>query len=429
MTPETGSHASADMTAFTNPAAAGDPEALEIDNNLEGTEPAAEPASPSQDPANPKPGEAPVAEKLLDPRVQARLDIAANFRAHRAAEDAPQPEVPAEEPAPEQDEPPAEPAAPAAPAAEPQAFKLKVLGNEVSVSFEQLAEEAGFDADEAKAIPPKTLIRLAQKSLAANAYLDEAKATAKSARAASRATGETTPETPATGTDPEAPSEPAQDQGKAALRDVVEKIQFGDPEEGAEALADAVRKEAARIVKDELTTARIGDKRETVQRDVQASVKAFEEANKDIVGDPDLAAIFYGRHLVETVKDAFVKTGQVSKANADALIRNPQEALEAYESARVDGRVTLPDPAALLAANHARFRARFPAPAAPQGQPPASRLPALDARVAAKRALPSQPTRTAVPTAAPTTAVRGDTPQGRSAAIERMKAKRVGQAA
>jgi hypothetical protein len=141
---------------------------------------------------------------------------------------------------PAEEEPPAPANDQAANDDQPETFKLKVLGNELSVTFDELAKQAGLEPDEAKDLPKASLIRLAQKNAAADAYLDEAKATVKSARTA-RAPGDTQPEAERTTTpvrkeaDPSGEPNDGEDEADQPdeYADIVKEIQFGDEKEAA----------------------------------------------------------------------------------------------------------------------------------------------------------------------------------------------------
>jgi hypothetical protein len=214
-----------------------------------------------------------------------------------------------------------------------ETFKLKVLGNELTVTFDELAKQAGLEPDEAKDLPKASLIRLAQKNAAADAYLDEAKSTAKSARSA-RATGDTPPADRTTPTrDDRAETEDDRDANTDAdpdqddIAEAIKEIQFGDEKDAVEKLRKAVRSEAQR----EAVETRQRERHETVQREIGSAVTTFEAANADIIKDGDLAPVFYGRYLVDEVKQHLTATGKFPAENIDRIIQTPQDALAAYE--------------------------------------------------------------------------------------------------
>jgi hypothetical protein len=329
-------------------------------------------------------------------------------------------EKPADEGSTEKDPPETAPA-------KTEGYKLKVRGNDIPVANrDELLRLAEVDAEEATDFTDAQLIKLAQKQLAASSFLEEAKGTAKQARTTARATGDTQPDTAVT--DPENPTaKPAAPHQGTDLKAVIEAIQFGDPEEAAKKLQEAIDNRAHATV----THTQVERRVEEVESTVNQATRTFEAANADLVQDPDLATILYQRNLPAEFRKDLIGAG-LDPSRVDAVLGTTvKDAMEAYVAVVADGRVKVRTPDQLLAAAAENVRTKFgrPAPSSPAPQPgtPAPAAPAATpSRQELKRGLLPQPSRASVPL--PTAAARkGDTPEARSSVVAKMRATRVGQ--
>lgn len=319
-----------------------------------------------------------------------------------------------DEPEPEQE------AAPEPPQPQQAAsFKLKVRGNEITASRDELIRYAELEPEEAEGLPEAALVRLAQKQLAASSYLDEVKQASKDARTAARAPGDTPPANAAPEPDEigvEGEESPPQDD-RDPFEIAIEKVQFGEPAEAAQALREALTsQERTRLAQE-------AEKR--AADEIATQIHDFEQANADLVGDPDLGGILYNRYVYEEmIKD--VATEGAKRGLSEAQIResfpNVGAALQAYTLGRAKGFFRAPNE--ILSSSAQSVRTKFNrTPATPQN--PAAPAPApVSDRAALKRALPPQPSRSAAPLPAPPPAA----PPSRSAAVMKLRAGRPGQA-
>jgi hypothetical protein len=313
------------------------------------------------------------------------------------------------------------------PQSEPRSFVLKVRGNDIPViSRGELVKLAEIEPEEADDFTDAQLIKLAQKQVAASQVLDEAKAAKKTARAAAHDPGDTQPasqEQQETDLDDETQPEPPHQEDRR--RQLIEKIQFGDPEEATQAFTEAVSDGVREVVAE----------REFSQRhtNVVAIIKKagddFEAANADLVTDPDFADLVYNRAFVAELKKDLVGQG-LKPENVDAVVGNDvRTAMKAYATIAADGRVKTRAPNQMLAAAAQAVRAKFnrPAPSTRPGVSTAARptTAPMAHRQDAKRQLTPQPARTSAPIqSAP---VSGQAPVARSNAVMQMRKAR-GQA-
>jgi hypothetical protein len=301
----------------------------------------------------------------------------------------------------------------------PKTYTLKVRGNDVPVSSrDELMQLAEVDAEDASTFTDAALIKLAQKQMAANAILDEAKQAKKSARIADRADeGDTSPDPSAQDDDETPPARQPNQQDEH--RKVIEAIQFGDPEEAGVALRDYLH----RGVNEALTRNQIDNRVSAVETMIESATRTFEEANADLVADEDFADLLYNKHLVAEFKKDLRAAG-LPQERIDATLGNHiSKAMQAYIAVAADGRVKLRTPDRMLADAAASMRTKYNRPAPNRERAPtAAATPGHD-RIAAKRSLVSQPSRASVPQS---TAVQknGQTPAARSGVVSKMRAQR-----
>lgn len=193
-----------------------------------------------------------------------------------------------------QDEPPAKPV----PQQTPTTRKIKVRGKEVELSDEDI-------------------LAAAQKTLAGDSYMEEARAlldAAKEIRGERTAPTRQHPDgTNSTQPEPDAhgPVDPAQ-HPEPSLRDVVEKIQFGDPEEAAALLETAIDQRAEK-------KATKGQLERVFNQDLarsQQALKKFQEANTELANDEDFAILMEAnmyRLYQEDIKKLGLTDAQIPK--------------------------------------------------------------------------------------------------------------------
>jgi hypothetical protein len=395
--------------------------------------------TPTQDPPSDMAGDITPAERPLSPREQ----IAANHKAARAAAEAELGEPTHTEMG--EFIPPfiAKQEADAAAAAEadkakkptndnePRIYTLKVRGNDIPVaSRDELAKLAEVESDEAVDFTDAQLIKLAQKQIAASQLLDEAKQAKKIARTAPRADeGDTQP-------DPESAdddtletndNDPPQHQSKAdRYKAAVEKVQFGDAEEAAQAFAVLVEEGVRETVREQQLERRVNN----VHNIIRQATREFEAANADIVQDTDFSDILYNRSFVQELKKDLVRNG-FPPENVDRAVGNDiRSAMDAYVTIAADGRVKVRAPHQMLAAAAQHVRTKFgrpnpnptPAPSTIPTRAAPAPSPAQD-RLNAKRGLTPQPSRASVPRTT-TTPLHGQTPAARSNVVANMRKQR-----
>jgi hypothetical protein len=307
--------------------------------------------------------------------------------------------------------------------ADNKTYTLKVRGNDVPVANRaELMKLAEVDEEDADTFTDAALIKLAQKQMAASAILDEAKAASKSARQAARADDPNTTDDPAATTDQdESEDDPAEHQGKNKAdwhRETIEKIQFGDPDEAAEAFRAALDKG----VNEALTKNEMTHRVRTVEAMIARATDEFEETNADLFADEDIADLTYNKALVAEFKRDLV-AGGVDPAKADKVLGgNIRSAMQAYVAVAASGRMKIRTPDLMMnaAAEAVRTKINRPAPNRDANGKPTP--PAHD-RLAAKRNLAPQPSRASVPQATATPR-NGQTPQARSSVVAKMRSQR-----
>lgn len=318
----------------------------------------------------------------------------------------------------------------AQPQNQPRSFTLKVRGNDIPVvSRGELIKLAEVEDDEADDMSDAQLIKLAQKQVAASQVLDEAKAAKKIARAAAPDEGDTQPAShqqhnePDLDDDEPAPAQPNPDDRR---RQLIEKIQFGDPEEATQAFTEAVSEGVRSVVAEQ----EFSKRHNNVINIIKKAGDDFEAANADLVSDPDYADILYNRAFVAELKKDLVGQGLLPE-NVDAVVGNDvRTAMKAYANIAADGRVKTRAPNQMLAAAAQAVRQKFNRPAPPSR--PGARTTAarpttapMSHRQDAKRQLQPQPARTSAPTQSGP--VHGQAPVARSNAVMQMRKAR-GQA-
>lgn len=243
-----------------------------------------------------------------------------------------------------------------------QRVKLKVHGREIEMSMEEALAHA-------------------QKSVAGENKLDEAKqlvAELKALKASQRGHQE----------ESQAQRRPHDESRREKLLRAAERLQVGDAEDGAEALAELMPDESDidRRVERKIKATR-------VQEEVDRAIDGFSRKNADIVNNKYLATAA-GDILAEKLAGELTRAG-VDSDIVSRLASNPKLLAESYKEARMAG-WKIRDPGALMDEAATALRREFNIPAPRQG---ASQQRAdgdrVQDRIERKRAFGTQQPRTA----------------------------------
>ena len=308
---------------------------------------------------------------------------------------------------PAQEEPPVQQAEPSA----PEKFKVKVHGQERELTKEEL-------------------IAKAQIALASENILDEVKALKRDLEHRVRSNPVQHPDQPghhaaANGTQPEQlePQQPPQDQ-EDEFKQLVEKIQFGDPTEARDLFEKTIKKTAASVVSNSLQEQRLADEG---ARTAQV-LKEFEAQHQELANDPMANAAIerkiYDLQIAD-LKALGVDPARIPAPNGQVT---PRIIAEAHRWYRAQGYNVSP-PQKLLQTATDEFLAWKGTPrtepsseAAPGGKAPPRVEVKLD-REQRRQAIPQQPSRTATPR--PTTpAPASAQPRDRSSIVADMVKRR-----
>jgi hypothetical protein len=351
----------------------------------------------------------------MSPADQARLDMAKRFRRQGAEEDVPfngnlnDPEMlygksGREALEPEPDEPDIlVPQAKTVMPKETNAPKrtLTVRGRQVEMTDDEI-------------------LAAAQKTLAGDSYLDEARSLLEEAKQIKAERAGRAPQHPegehnnSTQYDRQ-DVDPQSRQHPDELEEAIEQIQFGDPKEAA-AKIRKVMKTVSEQEADE------GQMRRLVKNDIarsQAVVKAFSEKNPTIAND-QVAAQALEQFVYQITREEIEKLGDV---DASKIPQNSAELANWHRFYRINGRaVSTPD--ALLESAKGRYEkwkgvsGQTPSPAA-QAKP---RVVVNVDRDQRRAAIPNQPTRSMSPT--PDALTRQPQGKSRSDVIMAMRKQR-----
>ena len=269
---------------------------------------------------------------------------------------------------------------PAAPSADGK-YSLRVNNNTFSVSREELLRYAEVEPGEAGEFSDVSLVKLAQKHIAASSQLESAKAEAKSIRQAQRMQPGHTP-----GQDePEADTttQPAA-EGLHSLADkaLMEKVQFGDADEALEANRILNQRQFERMS--------LGNRLSQINGEIGATIESFAQQNADIASDEFLQDV-HRTALVSLVVDEIAANAPGMTPNQVAQLKaNPNLAMDAYKAARLDG-LNVRKPTELFDAAANTVRTRFGGRPTPQREDQRDNPPPAQPRVEAKRGLLAQP--------------------------------------
>lgn len=300
----------------------------------------------------------------------------------------------------------------------PQKFTLTVYDEPIEMEIGRVAELAGLTVDEVKA-SPTAAVRIAQREIASQKRLDEAKKFGRdtretSARRDHTGEGQNQPDAADHG-NPDAETVENQDD----LRSVVEKIQFGTPDEGAEALRTVIDQARSNGASPEEIRKEVYMHQR--QLDVGRAKTAYDDflakpENAVLVKDPNAHAVMENLYYSEVAAD-LRKLGM----SEDQIPTSDRERLvEIHRFHRING-ARVRETAALLDASKQGFETWKKGG---QGQttpnPPPQNRREIEVRLdrSDRRAgIPSQPARAAVPP--PSTTPR-PAPSSRSAAVAKM---------
>lgn len=365
--------------------------------------PAADAAAPAQPaPASPTPTE------LEENAVNHERDaIIARYKARRAAERVANAE--AIDPAAFADamadgaQPPAA-AAPAAPEGEaPQAaaaspLVLKIRGRDVPATREQLINVIRENADPSftgEDISDKALVNTAQ--VIAIAHLKHQEAEEARARAAYQPQPAAAPAPQAPAPAPAQPAPQAKSLEELRLH-MVERLQYGDPQEAQKAVADYDAAKAA--FEDAQRAAR------QAQTQFQQELNAWGARNIDVAAEATPQAAYFEKTALREAANDLRRLGYDDRLVSSAL-NNPERMTDLVNDARQRG-LPVRNPIDMLEAAAAQTRAVFGMPSPSQAQPAAAAFqnPALqppptaaNQRIEAKRTLQAQPVRSGNPQA------------------------------
>lgn len=311
----------------------------------------------------------------------------------------------------------------------PAKFKVKVNGQERELTYEEMTAAA-------------------QKALASDDVLSDAKAAREEARRALEAAERLRTEIQASRT-ASAPkpgdgqeTQPGGTDGAQGggenhdpMREAIEAIQYGDPDDAKKKFGNIVETTARRIVQESTEQERLNAAKQRADQ----TVKAFNDdpANKELLADLDAQDAIRGRIYRAQLEDlkslGIYKEEDLARANNDAIA---QEHLRA----RANG-LSVRTPEKMLSEVVAGYREKnkLAAPttgeggtatgaAAQPGGKTADTAPRVQIdvnRTARREAIPQQPTRTATPR--PTPQPRPQDPVAtRASAVEKMRSARMG---
>jgi hypothetical protein len=263
---------------------------------------------------------------------------------------------------------------------------------------------------------------LAQKQLAADDYLEEAKGKLREADTLirdlkSKATQPGQPATHPGGEDGSQPQTGAPQHPEDAYASVIEKIQFGEPKDAAALLQQ--------VVNDAVTAKSL----DTVRQDRIRSewnrsnlmLKDFKDKNKDLAEDPYLSAAIE-RRLYELQLDDLRGLG----LEEEKLPQNPAQIADLHRTMRAEG-LGVRDITTLLDKASGDMVKRFspePKPDPTPAQQKASPKVAVSVDRTARRAvIPQQPSRTVAPKPDASAPAQDET-ERRSAIVQRMMVDR-----
>lgn len=267
------------------------------------------------------------------------------------------------------------------------------------------------------------ILAAAQKTLAGDSYLEEAKALlaeAKTIRAERTGATRQHPDGEMGAHDELDPAEDPSAQHPEPLPvDLVQKLQFGDPEEAAKELAEYIDRRTEKKAANAVKTSGVERAFDQDHQRSQKALKAFTDANPDLANDR-IAAMAIEQGMYDLYKEDILKLGFVTE---DKLPRTNQELANWHRFYRVNG-YEMRNTSDLLEASKGKFlewRGEKPGQQSQQRtQKTAPRISVSVDRDQRRQAIPLQPSRASAPRRDTTAPVPGD----RSAVVANMRKAR-----
>lgn len=293
--------------------------------------------------------------------------------------------------------------------------QLKVRGQTIELSDEEL-------------------VAAAQRGLAGDSYMDEARRTldeVKALRSTTAAPGSQQQNTPAatSGQPAEQPADPTgqDEQPDPELVQVIEQVQFGDPAQAARALGDVINRRVSQASgvhsQAALQNERIRSEAERSSRFLQE----FEGQFPDLAQD-EFASAAMEKHLYRLQREDLVKLARAYGKDESQIPTDPRKIANWHLWYRTQGHDVRDVPNLLKQARDNFIAWRGPAPSSAQ---PAPRTPAQPStpqprvvvnREVRREAIPQQPTRTVTPR--PDSQANPPQPRDRAAIVRDMIAQR-----
>lgn len=270
------------------------------------------------------------------------------------------------------------------------------------------------------------ILAAAQKTLAGDSYLEEARALLDSAKQIRAERTGATRQHPdgemGAQDDLDSADDGAAQHPEPLPVDLVQKLQFGDPEEAAKELAEYIDK---RSKKQAVSTVENSGVQRAFDQDLtrsQKALKSFQDANPDLAND-EIAAMAIERNMYSLYREDLLALGYTE----DKLPKTSAELANWHRFARING-YEVRNTSDLLNTSKDKFLAwRGGGKPAPQSQQRQAKQPARIAvsvdRDARRQAIPLQPSRAS----APRRDVTAPAPTDRSSVVANMRKAR-GQA-
>jgi hypothetical protein len=252
-------------------------------------------------------------------------------------------------------------------------YHLRVNHNDFTVSRDELLRYAQLEPGEDEGISDVTLVRIAQKNLAADLRLDEVKQAEQRLRAARNSSSHQddmdTLQTAERTNQPQPTGTPAEDEA-----DLIDKIQLGDK---GEAL-DALRKVVGSVVNGV-------SKGNAIENGRTRLVQAFNDFSPKAESLKD--EIIRDAYASTTKREMVRELSSIGVSPAE-LAHAPDETIEAAYCSAVGQGYKVRPPAQLLEDAYGAVQQRFGRQSGSEAEPPATQ-----SRIEAKRGLVQQPAR------------------------------------
>lgn len=180
------------------------------------------------------------------------------------------------------------------------------------------------------------------------------------------------------------------------LKSVIEKIQFGDPDEAAAALAEAIQQTSTQAA---TQAANEGHVTRLIKNDLtksQADLKAFRDANPELNSDEN-AALLIEQQVYKIYREEIEALGVVEKEN---IPTNPKDLADWHRYYRINGLNVSKTSDILNKAKDSYTAWRGDSPQGKQAAKPSKDAPRIAVnvdRTERRQAIPQQPTRAVAP--------------------------------